>query len=291
MVNAGASTTGTISLRNPAPPGGATIQLASADPLRLTVPGVVSIAAGQQTATFDVTGVREGLVRMTATAASGAVGSQTRYVSVALPAADATITTDQLIEQARLAGTISDELAFVYLVYAAFGAPELPANYRGRAADRIDGPVRLEINARWNSLSASARAAILPFTMPPIYAGSWGDIGGGSAFAQPAVAPLSAPMVPSAQSTDAEHPCHIPPLPRLLPGWGRNVTEHFYVWYRTEKPRWGTLDEAARAAGNVSAVVEESMRALPPSCNGSRCRMERPAATAATPGWMSMSTA
>jgi hypothetical protein len=262
VVNVGMSATATIHLRSAAPLGGAAIQLTSADPSRLAVPAVVNIAPGQTRATFDVTGLQEGLVAVTATAAVGAVGSRKGFVSVAAAATDPAMTTEQLIEQARRAGTLSDELAFVYRVYAAFGAPALPAAYRGRAAALIDSPVRLEINARWDSLSPSARSAILPYTIPPVYAGSWGDSGGSGASTQQAPGSLASASDVRVEDASGPHPCEILPLPGLLPGWGRFVTTHFYIWFRTANPRWGTLAEAQAAAGNVAAVAEEVYASL-----------------------------
>ncbi|HKO58476.1 MAG TPA: RHS repeat-associated core domain-containing protein [Thermoanaerobaculia bacterium] len=47
--------TGTVTLTEPAPPGGATVTLASGDPTRVTVPASITIAAGQTTGTFTAT--------------------------------------------------------------------------------------------------------------------------------------------------------------------------------------------------------------------------------------------
>ncbi|AIE88004.1 hypothetical protein [Fimbriimonas ginsengisoli] len=50
--------TGTITLFNPAPAGGATIALKVSDPINVSIPASVSILAGQKTVTFDLPAVR-----------------------------------------------------------------------------------------------------------------------------------------------------------------------------------------------------------------------------------------
>jgi hypothetical protein len=54
-VPGGARSMGTITLSRPAPPGGAVVALASANPEAATVPGGVFVSAGGTTATFSVT--------------------------------------------------------------------------------------------------------------------------------------------------------------------------------------------------------------------------------------------
>src|SRR4051794_12989078 len=51
----GNTTTGTVTLLNPAPPGGAVVTLVSADPALVTLPSTVSIPAGGTGASFNVT--------------------------------------------------------------------------------------------------------------------------------------------------------------------------------------------------------------------------------------------
>lgn len=54
-VTAPASSTGTVTLSGPAPTGGLTVTLASSDTRKARVPATVTVAAGQNTATFTVT--------------------------------------------------------------------------------------------------------------------------------------------------------------------------------------------------------------------------------------------
>ncbi|HEX2042258.1 MAG TPA: PKD domain-containing protein, partial [Acidimicrobiales bacterium] len=69
LVGIGGTNPGTLTLANPAPTGGVTVHLASSDPEIATVaPSDVTIAAGETTATFEVTGVAEGSVVITASA-------------------------------------------------------------------------------------------------------------------------------------------------------------------------------------------------------------------------------
>jgi len=70
----------TIGLSGPAPAGGQTVSLVSANPARATVPASVVVAAGQTTATFSVTGVSVGQTAVTASTAGATDVSATIHV-------------------------------------------------------------------------------------------------------------------------------------------------------------------------------------------------------------------
>lgn len=82
-------------------------------------------------------------------------------------------TTEQLIDAARSSGAISAETALTYHVFALFDDARLPAQYRGAPSIAHDSLLLNSVIAEWPDLSASARAVLQPFLIPPIYRGSW----------------------------------------------------------------------------------------------------------------------
>ena len=81
-----------------------------------------------------------------------------------------------LIEAALAQGKIDDVTALVYKVYAVFGDPRLPAEYRGpNKAIRSGTEVMSEAQGRYDALPADIQALLLPFLIPPYYQGSWDD--------------------------------------------------------------------------------------------------------------------
>jgi len=286
-LNAGVTAAGTLTLEAPAPTGGASFHLSLSDATKLTVDATATIPEGGLRGTFSIAGVAAGDVEITATALTGAVGSASTHLAIAVAATDNTKTSDALIEADRAGGLITDEQAFVYRVLATFGSPQLPAQYRGRISERLDSSLRNEINQQYPTLSAAAKAAIVPYLMPPIYAGSWGDpnlqlgpltLGKpGNSLAQKAGAPILSATTP----TDP-NPCAStePPLPGVLTGWARLTTQRFHIWYQTNVPTAGFSEVAAMNlamdADNVYASLVGLMLAPPrdlPSdanvaCNG-----------------------
>lgn len=109
-----------------------------------------------------------------------------------------------LIEQARNAGTISDETALLYRVYAIFGDPRLPAEFQGVDKDvqnEAQAAMR-EASARFLTLSSETRRQLYEFFQPPLYVGSWWDrqhpVPGEAA----AAAPEDEPAPPAARNVD-----------------------------------------------------------------------------------------
>lgn len=80
---------------------------------------------------------------------------------------------DVLIEKARQAGTIDDETALLYRVYATFEDQRLPAAYRGDDTQGGASMVLHEVQARLNTLSASTQSTLAPFLLPPTAENSW----------------------------------------------------------------------------------------------------------------------
>ena len=73
--------TGTINLSAPAPAQGVTVNLSANNAGIASLPGSISIASGQQTGTFTITGSAQGQVSITATAAGYGSDSQNLIVS------------------------------------------------------------------------------------------------------------------------------------------------------------------------------------------------------------------
>ncbi|MEO8431223.1 MAG: hypothetical protein ABI592_06900 [Acidobacteriota bacterium] len=168
---------------------------------------------------------------------------------------------EQLVDEDRKAGAITEEQALVYRVYTAFGSPSLPAKYRSTAPVGIDLPIATAVAKRYPTLSAGAQAAIRPYLFPPVYAGSWGDpafvtsIQPHSTAAESASVSVSLPAVRAPErATDV---CSGPQA-GPLPGWAKIHTQHFNVWYRTVIPPGYqySLVETSSAATNVAAVAD-----------------------------------
>ena len=264
-VNAGATVQGTIVLDLPASAAGARLRVESQHPALIGVQSTpVLIAAGEQVGVFTVTGIAPGTARVIATAESGVQGQASRFVGVAEVAGDPTRTSDDLIEEAREAGTLSEEEALLYRVYAAFGSPNLPAAYRGRVDPQLDTRLGVEINERWSSLSVGVQAAIVPFIMPPLYEGSWGDPNSSAMAGQVSIGASAASSMRIALNAAEVDPNPCGPIghdraPIPLRAWARHVTTHFNFWYRTEPVPWNAIspEQGAQAAGNLAAIGEE----------------------------------
>lgn len=269
-MNAGAQVTATVTLNVPAPASGASLNVVSSDPNTLTVsPASLAIAAGGLQGTITLTALTAGTADISVSAATGTVGSQVLHINIEAAAADNTQTSDALIAAALAAGQLSNEQALIYRVYAAYGWPQLPAQYRGRVDVLFDSSLRTDINQQWPTLSPATQTALVPFLMPPIYAGSWGDpavIASATAASQAKLSPAMtsakpAAVNPAASTPTDPNPCSsiLAPLPGIVPGWAHIDTVNFRVWYRTVaigNPDF-TLADSAAAAGNTAAIAEE----------------------------------
>ena len=164
---------------------------------------------------------------------------------------------EQLIDEDRKSGAISEEQALVYRVFATFGSPSLPARYRSTADPGIDSPISQLVAKRFPTLSPAAQSAIQPYLSPPIYPGSWGDPAFVASIrsAQPA---RNFPLGARTRPANAAAGCNFGTQPGPLPGWGHKLTEHFNVWYRTAIPPGYTYStaQAETAATNVAASAE-----------------------------------
>lgn len=125
---------------------------------------------------------------------------------------------DDLIEQARQRGEINAETALIYRVFAVFGDSRLPDRLRGDDSDVVDSDAVAEATRRFETLTPATRQTIVPFLVPPVYAGSWYDqrIHGGAA-----VAPTSRPADLISDRCNEIAQGGLIPL----------ETDHFVVWF------------------------------------------------------------
>ena len=205
------------------------------------------VAIGTTEITASSAGVTSNLAPLSVTAAPvGGTGSTTS-------------TSEQLIAQDLKAGTITDEQAFIYRVYVAFGSPDLPSKYASALKGGIDSPISKEMGKRYSTLSAEAKAALLPYLSPPIYQGSWGDLTLTSA-------PSARAHAASAKANPHEvfaTGCGDNTLPSMNADWLFKTTAHFKIWYRTSSPPAHynpdpfTPAEAEAGAAKIAAVAEE----------------------------------
>jgi len=84
-------------------------------------------------------------------------------------------TSESLIADALQRGEIDADTALMYGIFADFGDPRLPAQFRGTVTSDFDSTSAAEAVARWDSLSPSVQQAIAPFLIPPFQKGSWAD--------------------------------------------------------------------------------------------------------------------
>ena len=135
-----------------------TLTWTSSDPSIATVTdgSVVALAAG--TATL--------------TASTAAVTSDAVALSVisALPAGPSS---DGLIKAALGAGTITDEQALIYRVFAIFNDARLPAAYKGNDKEVFESSALREADLRFAQLSTETQNTLGPFLLRPADIGSW----------------------------------------------------------------------------------------------------------------------
>jgi hypothetical protein len=130
------------------------------------------------------------------------------------------------------AGHIDANTALEYEVFAGFGDARLPAQYRGYDANLDDDSLTLQAAGGFGGLTAEQQAAVLPYLIPPAYAGSWTDTPPGHIVAGPAADPCT---------TEAQ------------PKQG---------WHSTELPSGGTVkvwwpDGLANGASFASTILTE----------------------------------
>jgi hypothetical protein len=125
------------------------------------------------------------------------------------------------------AGTLDADTGLEYKVFASYGDPRLPAEYRGNDAAAGDSQIDAELAQRFSSLPAAMQQAVGPYLIPAYYEGSWHDLRtSGKKVADGHDAELGA--------SDNSVPCGIEL--RMLATWTRVTTanQKVSVWYQTK---------------------------------------------------------
>lgn len=84
------------------------------------------------------------------------------------------------IEAAVANGTIDEEMALVFKVYALHHDQKLPDEYRGFDAMAEMSHVMTSVTQRFDTLSSTAQQKLEPFLMPAFYKGSWWGLAHGA---------------------------------------------------------------------------------------------------------------
>ncbi|MBC7983197.1 MAG: hypothetical protein H7Y02_05010, partial [Candidatus Obscuribacterales bacterium] len=167
----------TVTLQQPAPAGGVTIDLVSSDVTRASVaPTTITILAGASVANFTITALARGGALITARIAGNAARAEPLPISVVSDAPVMTESSEALIEQARISGALTNEQAFLYRLRAAYDVASLPAQYRGTPGNQPHSPVMRELGRSKDVVSAAGKAELESYLRPPIYAGSSGSL-------------------------------------------------------------------------------------------------------------------
>ena len=165
----------------------------------------------------------------------GALDVHMQYLPLVMKAGPSP-TAIELIDAALAQGQIDDMTALVYKVYAVFGDPRLPAEYRSPdKAIREGTEVMAEAMGRYDALPAGTQAVLLPFLLPPYYQGSWDDqqpAEGGLLAAAPLTLPAAAALAPGG-----------PPEMPLSDKWFFKGNSKVKVWGRKDRPGDGRLVE------------------------------------------------
>ena len=92
------------------------------------------------------------------------------------------------IDEALADGTISDEQALLYRMYASFGDSRLPPQYKGDDSGVTENPAMGELPDAWGGLSQDTKDGLAPFLKTPAEAGSWLELQPSAAASQQAAA-------------------------------------------------------------------------------------------------------
>lgn len=120
-----------------------------------------------------VTAVAEGAAVFSASA-NGVTSNFVAVSVLAQPPFQAS--SDSLIADALAAGTLDEETALLYRVYAVFRDGRLPLQYAGVDDEVMDSDALDVVRERWDTLSPATQALLEPFFAPPAYLGSWASL-------------------------------------------------------------------------------------------------------------------
>ena len=253
-----------VTLREPAPAGGARVSLTLSNAARASLAATELVyAAGTTTANTTLTALSPGAVEVSATL-DGTQSTEGVRLAVIPVAASGIRTSESLIGEKRDAGQLSAEQALVYRVLATFGATELPAEFRGNDLGKLDGGAVREATLQFESLSPAAQASIGKYLFPPIYSGSWGQAQKG---AQVPAKELRRVNAAAAADSCFDRLAGMPTA-ETLPGWKVIRTASFKIWYptvidhRNAQLNLYTVEDVQAAALNVAATIQRDYNKL-----------------------------
>ena len=212
---------------------------------------VASVSAGR------VTGTALGHAEITASA-DGVVS--TPVVVWVNPAQ----TTGQALREAVAAGTLTEDEALVYRVFALFRDSRLPGEFWSTEAEDRHGDhqILFEVAQRFDSLPEALQEAVGPYLVPPAYAPASGSSSPSPKWSGDRVLARERPSFCSGV---------------IDSGWLSEPTEHFRVWYLPQFPNDTFEAEWARTVGGhaeaayQTLVTEQGFRPPVPDsglCNG-----------------------
>ncbi len=151
-----------------------------------------------------------------------------------------------LIDEALADGTIDDEAALLYRMYASFGDSRLPPQYKGDDSGVTENPAMGELPDAWDGLSQGTKDSLAPFLLTPPEPGSWFELQGSGAAAAPSAIEWATVTPPTVKAK---------------------------VWYQTSHP--GDADTAQKYADALESTIwldlTELMQKAPlPDC-GAAC--------------------
>jgi hypothetical protein len=243
---------------------GVEIALASSDATLIEVPSSVTVPAGETSVWFEVTALTK----------LGSATISAEVVGAGIATAEFTVSqesTGGLIERAQAAGEITEEQAYVYQVFAAYGWPGLPERFRGAQSSKGRDPqieLLTELPIRFSSLSPTAQEQLAPLLAPPIYVGSWGDpeviaAAAASARSDPRAATGDKPRAPSTQGVIL---CSEGSTPQRLPVWDNYEVGAFRIWYLSDplpyKTHIGTPEQSKRLADVAKSEISSIYNTL-----------------------------
>ncbi|MGV8933745.1 MAG: hypothetical protein ACOH1I_03945 [Gallionellaceae bacterium] len=145
-----------------------------------------------------------------------------------------------MIDNAQTAGTISEEQALIYKMYAEFGDPTLPVQYRGDDTGLIEGDAPRQVLSYINRVGLAnvpsvTQDALLPFFIPAYYEGSWWHKQHPTAqtVTQQNSALQHASSVTLSSSPNCK-PWSPAALCSILSDWKKVEGAHVVVWYQTQ---------------------------------------------------------
>jgi hypothetical protein len=152
---------------------------------------------------------------------------------------------ESLIESARQAGTINAETALLYRVFAGFGDPRLPAEFRGNDTKRLPTLALREAKAKMALLSPATQAALAPFLQPPMSPTSWLELE--AAGSQQAAVSQGAPQGENATN-------------KIVWLTACKTDPEIKVWYQDRYPE--DADDAANLCELVRGIIWPRLKAL-----------------------------